>query len=649
MFRSPARYAGKAQKLLHSCRLLYAKAWRVSSLIFTIYLFIVVLRVRTHHSQTMPEHHLSSARRVRIFFILACVSLVLYFLMQNSAILTVAAGVALFLFAMLVMERSFKILSDGLLDKFLRMVANRNAKSFLFGFSLSTLVQSSGLVTVIVVSFLSAGLMSLSCGVSMIYGVNLSSAITTWFVSYFGLKAQISLYAMPLFIVGMMLCWHKERQLKGLGLFLLAIGLLFLGLSWMKTGFEVFKDTLDLSRFGLPGFRGLLIYTLIGFCVTGITQSSHATLTLAVTALTVGQISYENAIGIAIGDSVGSTIITLISAARTNNEGKKIALVHVLFKLVCAFVALAFIRYYLGAVDYLTPILGFDASDDVYRLAIFTSIFNIVGVVLLVPFIEPMCRFLNYILAYHEEKSDQLQPKYLNESSLAYAPSALKALQQECNRLLDNTMDVTAILSCVQPWDIASGEHAHLIIANQTEPICVNAQELYYQRFKGLYSAIVDYAVQMTSSAGLNKEIANEVMELRRACVIMGSAMKKAQQLQVNMIRLGFGKDPDIRREYAHIRRNLIRLFRLVNALRTAQNKQEAQDILRRLSEHKNKFDAITSRSLDRLIREHLISDSDATSIMNDYALARSISKNLKHVAVILSTQIPEYEHEDEG
>ena len=595
----------------------------------------------------MSEQHPRTLRQLRIILTLCCASFALYLLMKNTAILTVASGVALFLFAMLVMEHSFKILSDGLLDKFLRKVADKNWKSFVFGFSLSTLVQSSGLVTVIVVSFLSAGLMTLAGGVAMIYGVNLATAITTWFVGYFGLKAQISLYAMPLFIVGIMLCWHKDRQLKGVGLFLLAIGLLFLGLSWMKSGFEIFKDTIDISRFEMPGFRGLLVYTLIGFCVTGVTQSSHATLTLAVTALTVGQISYENAIGIAIGDSVGSTIITLISAARANNEGKKIALVHMLFKLVCAVLALGFIGYYLRAVDYLTPLLGFTETDEVYRLAIFTSLFNIVGIFLLVPFIEPMCRFLNYALAYHEEKSDQLQPKYLHESSLAYAPSALKSLQQECNRLLDKTMDVTAILSSVQPWDIASGEHAHLIIANQTEPIRADAEELYHQRFKGLYSAIVDYAVQMAGSAGLNESIANEVMELRRACVIMGSVMKKAQQLQVNMIRLGFGRDPNICREYAHIRRNLIRLFRLVNALRNAQNPDEARKILVRLSEHKNKFDAISSRSLDRLIREHLISDEDATSIMNDNALARSIAKNLKHIAVILSKQVDTFDHED--
>ena len=239
-------------------------------------------------------------------------ALALYFLFQNAGVMRVCAGVCLFLFSMLLLEQCFKLLSGGILDHFLNRVADKNWKSFTFGFVLATLVQSSGLVTVIAVSFLSAGLITLAAGVAMVYGVNLSAACTTWIVGYFGVQAEISLYSMPFIIVGVIFYLTKSPRTKGVGLFFLSLGLLFLGIAWMKSGFETFKDTLNLAAYAMPGLKGLLIYTVIGLLATAITQSSHATITLAITALTVGQIDYMTAVGISIGAAVGSTIFTVI-------------------------------------------------------------------------------------------------------------------------------------------------------------------------------------------------------------------------------------------------------------------------------------------------------------------------------------------------
>ena len=568
--------------------------------------------------------------------IVALAGYVMNFLMQHLGVMTVCSGVCLFLFAMLLLEQSFKALSSGILDTFLGKVADKNWKSFVFGFTLSTLVQSSGLVTVIAVSFLSAGLITLASGVAMVYGVNLSAACTTWIVGYLGLKAKISLYAMPFIIIGVSMCLCKGRRVRGGGYFFLSLGLLFLGISWMKEGFDSFKDSIDFAKYAMPGMKGLLTCTLIGLGVTAITQSSHATITLAITALSVGQIDYMTAVGISIGAAVGSTIFTVIGSLNANIEGKKIAVIHVFFKLLCAFVSIVFIDAYLYATDWLAPYLNIAQDDYVYKLAIIMSFYNVFGVIVLTPFIAPTCRVLNKVVRSNDTESVVDKPKYLNKDALHYANTALQTMEKESLHLLTNTLDIVARMVCIRPEDVRSSVHAHVLVADSTSADEVDFDEIYKNKFKGLYSDIIDYAVRATSSEGMDGDKAIELSELRRGCIIMAAAVKKAQQLNTNVVRYGFSSNKGLHEQYAHIRRNMVRMIRLVEAMTQAKSLEEIDEVKRRLVYHKSKFDAISSTSLDQLIRNKEISYEVATSIMNDNALSRGITKNLRHVAEIL-------------
>lgn len=552
--------------------------------------------------------------------------------------MTVCAGVSLFLFAMLLLEQSFKLLSSGVLDVFLNSVADRKWKSFFFGFLLSTLVQSSGLVTVIAVSFLSAGLISLASGIAIIYGVNLSAACTTWIVGYFGLKAKISLYAMPFIIFGVTFYLSKNTQIRGGGLFLLSLGLLFLGISWMKDGFDTFKSTIDFSEYMMPGLTGVLLCTLVGLLITAITQSSHATLTLAITALTVNQIDYLTAVGISIGAAVGSTIFTIIGSLNANIEGKKIAVTHVFFKLLCAVFAIAFLNQYLILTDYLAVKIGISVDDHVYKLAIFMSLFNIFGVIVLTPFIEQMCRVLNRWLISRNTESIVDSPRFLNEISIEYAESAIETLEAETKHLFSNTLEIMSSMVGIPSDEIKNNTMSpQELVDKYNTPLAIDYDDVYRKRFKVLYSDIIDYGVRATNAEGMNTERLSKLMEIRRACIIMAAAIKKAQQLNVNILRYSSSSNDAIKGEYNHIRRNMIRLIRLLKRLETASYVDQV-NILECLTSHKNKFDAISSSALDTLIRNREISHTEATSIMNDNALSRSICKNLNHVAKIMTT-----------
>jgi len=572
----------------------------------------------------------------RIVFPVVLSLCLLIILINHTSFLTLFTGICIFLFAMTLLQESFKILSGGILDRFLDKVANTNFKSFIFAFTLSTFVQSSGLVSVIAISFLSAGLITLSSGVAMIYGVNLSTALSAWIMSFFGVKSQISLYAMPLIVFGVLFFINKHKKVKGLGLFLLSLGFLFLGISYMKEGFESFKDSVDISQFQMKGFWGLIVYTIIGFFITTLTQSSHATLTLAITALSTGQISYENAIAIVIGANVGSTIMTVIGSLNANIEGKKLTVTHVFFNLVVALMSIVFFKYYLAMTDFFAFYFGIAEDDYVLKLSLFATIFNIIGVIIFYPFIPQMCAFLNRFVKENAKKSLVQKPLYLSDSALEFSDSALEVLYLESKHLFKNTTKIISKAVGLNQGDIYTSEDIEELIKRRNKPIEMNFDEEYQQKFKGIYSDIIDFAVN-ANALSENSQRSAEFMDIRRANLFMATAIKDTQILQVNILKYAFSTNEIIKNEYDTLRKNLLRTLRLTQALIEAQDDELLKELLEELDYNVKKYDALSSNSLDSLIRYKRITDTLATSIMNDTALARSIAKDLTHASEILA------------
>ena len=175
----------------------------------------------------------------------------------------IAAGVAIFLFGMLSLEEGFKTFTGGLLERILKRTTDRLWKSMSFGIVSTTIMQSSSLVSVLTISFLSAGLITLSEGIGIVFGANLGTTTGAWLVAGFGLKVKISAYAMPMLVFGIILIFQKSKSLKGVGYVLTGLGFLFLGIHHMKEGFEAFKEGIDLVAYAVPGLKGLFIFTLI--------------------------------------------------------------------------------------------------------------------------------------------------------------------------------------------------------------------------------------------------------------------------------------------------------------------------------------------------------------------------------------------------
>jgi phosphate:Na+ symporter len=266
-----------------------------------------------------------------------------WFVVSSNDAKTIIAGIAIFLIGMHYMEDGFKLFSGGALEMVLEKFTSTTPRAIGTGFLATAVVQSSSLVSVIIISFLSAELIGLTQAVGVVFGSNIGTTATAWLVSSFGLKIKISAYALPMLIFGVIMQFSRHNSYKGLGSVLIGLGFIFLGISYMKEGFETLKDALDLAEYAMEGYLGVFVYILFGAVATVVIQSSSATMAIIITALASGQIDYINALSLAVGANVGTTVTAVLGALASNRNGKRLAVAHFIFNIITGLVAVLLI------------------------------------------------------------------------------------------------------------------------------------------------------------------------------------------------------------------------------------------------------------------------------------------------------------------
>ena len=538
----------------------------------------------------------------------------------------IAAGVAIFLFGMLSLESGFKLFTGGTLEKILAKATDKRWKSLTFGIVSTSIMQSSSLVSVITISFLSAGLIGLYQGVGIIFGANLGTTTGAWLIAGFGLKVKISAYAMPILVFGTLLIFQNSKTLKGIGYVLAGLGFLFLGIHYMKEGFETFKDTLDLTQFAVSGLKGLLIYTLIGIAATVIMQSSHATLVLTITALASGQIGYENALALAIGANVGTTITAIIGSFSSNEQGKRLAVAHLIFNLVTGLVAIVFLQQILLLVDEISLFTGIKNDDYTLKLAIFHTIFNLLGVVLMLPVMGKMVDFLQRIIP--EKKQSRLKARFLHESTIAYADTATEAVRNETLHMWDNTIDIIAH-GIRLPREEILNKDSNLKKLTNDFPVkeSFDIDRYYELKIKSLYAEIISYISR--ASFGWELEQSGEIHWLRRANQDMVDAIKDVKHLQKNLANYTTSHNNVIKEQYNVIRIQIAQLVRALELIRTAESADIPSLMIVQLKLESDTQYTDQNKVINQMIHDQQITADMAISLMNDKAYVYNISRKL--------------------
>ncbi len=549
----------------------------------------------------------------------------------SSDFKAIAAGVSLFLFGMIFLEDGFQAFTGGLLERVLHRTTDRLWKSTLFGVISTTIMQSSTLVSILAISFLSAGMIELTAGIGIIFGANLGTTTGAWLIAGFGLNVNISAYAMPLLVFGMVFIFQSSKELKGLGYTLAGIGFLFLGIHYIKEGVESFKVTFDLAQFALGGYAGLFLFCGIGIIATVVMQSSHASLVLIITALAAGQVTYDNGLALAIGANIGSTVTAIISALNANIQGKRLAGVHLLFNLFTGIVAILSIQQMQALVDGGALLLGIAAHDYTLKLALFHTLFNLLGVVLLYPFTPQIVRLLTYLLP--EQKRARVEPQFLNDAVLAFPNAIIETLRKETIHLFESAFEVMVHGLNFHRHDIRSEADLQEVALRPNRMAQFDIDTLYEDRVKVLYGAIIEF---ISRAQGVMPAEENyRIYHLRNAARDIVEAVKDIKHMRKNMLIYINSDNLNIRREYNQIRIVLGDLLRQLDRLKGAQS-HTALLQLDALKLQLEQNDAALNHDIDTFIREGKITARMATSLMNDASYAYDVARNLIEVGTTL-------------
>ncbi|MCR2061301.1 Na/Pi cotransporter family protein [Campylobacter helveticus] len=596
----------------------------------------------------MQEENKRDLRYLKQIIAIIFISILAYILIVYDEVANILAGVAILLIGMMNLSGGFKTFSGGLLEKILAKSTNTTPKSVIFGTISTIIMQSSSLVSIITISFLSAGLISLLQGIGIIFGANLGNSAGSWLIV--GITSiKISTFAIPMLIIGVLLFFQKDVIFKGIGQILIGIGFFFLGVDYIKSGFEEVKEIFNLSRFNVEGMKGVLVFTALGAILTGVIQSSHATLAIIISALLSNQISYENALAATLGTSVGGVVTALLASLSTNIEGKKLALANCIFNFGIALIVLVIFHYFVIMVDFIAKFIGISPDNFALKTAVFHTLFNLIAVILFSLFIKNIVHFLDkYIKAAKDKNKDKAL--YLDPNLTRYPDTAIEALRKESEHLYNNTYAIIAHTIGFNRRDIRSNlSFSEIIKTKKWFKQNVDLDYLYQTRIKVLFEAIMEFSAK--AQLHIKDEEKNErIFAFKIAAKNLTEATKNLKIIQANIKRNSASKNENLANEYNTIRKNLGELLRSVEELRLVED-EKAYLIIKNFAKAKEILKEIDNEALKKietLLAENKITTAEGISILNDTAFIAKIAEEIIEAVEIIFAKEDIKKKEDE-
>jgi phosphate:Na+ symporter len=563
--------------------------------------------------------------------IFICLSILAFVVVKYQSFTVVLSGIAIFIIGMFFMQDGFKQLSGGLLEKLLQRFTSNSFYAISTGFVATSIVQSSTITTLLTISFVGAELITLVQGIGVVFGSNLGSTTTAWIVSSLGIDVKISTYAFPMIVFGVILRFLKTNALKGSGNVLLGLGFIFLGIAYMKDGFDVIKDQIDLASYSMDGYSGILLYILIGLIITIVIQSSAATLAIIITALNVESISYINALALAIGANVGTVLTAVLASLTSTQDAKRVAGSHVIFNFITAAIITIFIYQFKDFVDYLAPYLGISETNSGMKLALFHTIFSLVGILVLIPFIPVIAKFLEKLIP--QKISSASKPKYLSAVILNSPDAALVAIRKEIINLYENCQKAMLHALNLHTTGLTK-DNLKAQINKDLSIIDTNLDEIYQTNLKSLYSEIIKFS--SFAQEHMFDFQHKEAGDLKRAAALIVEVLKDTRDIQKNLNYYLKSRNENIKEEYNVLRKELAEILIEIKTLSNMQTDAEQLTQIEVIKTELAQNDMASSEEIDKLIREDKIKATMATSYMNDSATSYSIQKKLVEVANIL-------------
>ena len=354
-------------------------------------------------------------------------------------ILRLLGSLGLFLYGMTLMSGALQKVAGEKMRGILAAMTSNSLKRVLTGVFITAIIQSSSATTVMVVSFVNAGLLSLVQSVGVIMGANIGTTVTAWIISLLGFKFDISALSIPLIGVGFTLMMFKSKKKKSVGELLIGFSLLFLGLTFLKDSVpdlranpEVFEFLQGWTNYG---FGSILLFVLLGTLLTVVMQSSSATMALTLVMSSYGWIPFEMAAAMVLGENIGTTITANIAAAVANVSARRAALAHTVFNVFGVIWVLTLYKPVMFVVSKITTaVFGlnpYESSEAIlYGISFLHTLFNITNTLLLVGFTKQIVKLVSYVIKT-KETEEVFRLKYIQGGVLSTAELSLSQAKEE--------------------------------------------------------------------------------------------------------------------------------------------------------------------------------------------------------------------------
>ena len=565
---------------------------------------------------------------------------------HSNAWLQLCYGLAIFLFGMQCIEEGLQRAAGGYLERLLNKSTDTPFKGLLFGMGATFVLQSSTLVSLLTIAFLSAGLIGLGAGIAVLLGTNLGATSGIWLLALAGQNISLSVVALPLLFFGVLASFFGDTG-KAFGRALMGIGFIFVGIDAIKLGFTDMGGAVDFTQLQVSGITEILIFTAIGLLLTVVLQSTHAALILTLAALAGGQIAPEQAFALAIGSNVGSSISTaFVGFLGSERNGQRLALAHVLFNVVTAIISLLLFLPLSALVLNATAWVGL-GDNGLIQLALFHTLFNVLGVVV---FWRLQNRLAGKLKQWLPDRAEQTLPTliaephemrpvskkhgteamYLSKASLRASDTAVLAVVNEIRHLSRLTLEVMchAVYVPAQQLFERSADTEDLRLQAAQLPLQLDADALYQQHIKGVYSELLGYINRI--EVPLSDEQERVLQSCQALALQFAEAVKESKHLQKNLQQYLQSAD-EVQQYYARLREYVFGLL-----LQMAPLSQDGAASLivqpEQLQQGMQQFEQMFTHEVLAGLREGKLSDRQTSSLMNDIAYARRIGHSLLEI-----------------
>lgn len=493
--------------------------------------------------------------------------------MEDFDIWKLLAGLGIFLFGMFLMEESIKKLSGKSFRVLIRKYTTGKIKSILSGIFATSLLQSSSAVTLIILAFVGAGIMTMENAIGVILGSNIGTTITAWIVAFLGFKVSIESFALPIIGVGGLglIFLGSSEKYANISKLVVGFGFLFMGLDYMKVSMEIFTKTLDIGVFSK---YGMFTYLGVGILLTAVMQSSSATIAIVLTALNLNILSFEAAAIMVVGSNLGTTVTILLGAIKGIQVKKRVAYSHLVFNLVTGIVALILMPVLVHLVFLIVDV----TSNAVIGLALFHTIFNLLGVLLFLPFINILAKFLTK--AFPDRTTNLTL--FIDNTTTAVAETAIATLRRETLHLLKKTMYHNLSVLNIERNLVFS--ELEFISITEDQRISLTTS---YDNLKVLQADIFTFAAGIQSNE-LTESESNELGRYLHGARIALHSAKTLKDVRHNFDDFDNSDNRFLNEQYHQFRRRLMTTYVKLNSIMEVQKSSDTTtSILKMIKELK--------------------------------------------------------------